>query len=789
MKKKIISVILALCITLTCFPLFVFAQSNAHTVLVSTSIVNGQLLTDKSSATEGETVVVTITPNEGYITRAGSVYYTYDNGGTITKALVNHTHGEKDGYQMQFVMPNYDVKVYAEFVSDETNAFSFDIIGSSVRSTDGSFESGTFNGIRFYSRCYFPKLSRATSTGKIKVRKSGVRSEIGEMGILYAKTSSFGTETEMSIDNVGNNGIRKVVSFSSEDPMNDNLFESTSTFVDSFAEITGSSSISLKDYTARAYIKFVDGDTYYSAEKTDFAENVAKRLNLCEIENNSPDTTLSVDNTTPVNSDFSGFGVVIYPWTVTCLNGTLQSAVAKAKAYTELDRMQAAGIHKVRIIISNIPTTYYDFDNKTAKSLKSDWYTDLWLEMLNALKERNIDVMLNFFWGDSIKTLSNGKLTSVLPTSVYGSLSLDEQITAYGQLAASFVDYFLDNGCSNVKSISFYSEPGNGWNGSNNAEAKSLSAQLNFDSVITTYGKCVASAKQQLNKLGRADDVDLVSGNISMLYDSSSGYDWWNITSWGGYSFLSAKNWFKTMLSKTDITNNSDSYTLHYYGKYNNVKVSNYNYNIAALNAIKNNALNNTGYSVNDIIMDEVSVRDISANPNNNKSTLSAFEATQLAQYAVAIMNTGYKGAYFWTFSDIGNDNMYGFMPNALSSTSLPYSRYYAMSLMCKYINKCNIIYAGTYSDGCISTFGTDTNGNKVLMVVNMNTTKKTICVNFDSPCGDITFNRHLYNPSVNPITEQANSIGIDKKLSNVSTFLTDTLPAGGIAIYTTANN
>ena len=151
-------------------------------------------------------------------------------------------------------------------------------------------------------------------------------------------------------------------------------------------------------------------------------------------------------------------------------------------------------------------------------------------------------------------------------------------------------------------------------------------------------------------------------------------------------------------------------------------------------------------------------------------------------------MNSGYKGAYLWSFSDFGGDNYFGFMPNALSSESLPYSRYYAMALITKYMNSCNRIYAGSYSNGCVSTFGKDSEGHQTLMVVNMNAENKTVTVNFNSSLSGATLKRHIYNPSFNPITEQANQIGVDKTFTGVSSSLTDTLPAGCVAIYTTAD-
>ena len=760
-------------------------------------VTNGTITLSNASAEEGDTVYVTMTPASGYVTKVGSPVFMYDDGGYVSKPLVNrandNTTADNNGYKMRFTMPAANVFVYAEFVEDSNDAANFDVVACSVRSGNDTFNAGTFTGIRFLSRLYFKVGSRNSTTGAITLRKDGVRTKISEIGILRATTSRLGTN-EMTCEGVGSNGIIKAVCYSSDDPLSANLFDTTKSYVDFVATVTSTSNISTTDYTVRSYVKYADGDILYSSERTDFADYTAQRLRLCTTAYSATGaTTLTVSNASAVNSSFAGIGAVIYPWTTTIRENNATVAAAKTRAYTELDRMQAAGIKNVRIIFSVLQPGHYDFTNKCAKiPAGGDWYTDIWVEMLNALKDRGIDVMINFGWGNSIQSLSGGSLTAVFPTgsTFQTSLTLQEQITAYGQMVAAYTDFFLDAGCSNVKSVTFFSEPGNGWKGNSNAEAKAQSAQLNFDNVITTYGQCVSSVKTQLNALGRGSDVSVVSGNISALYDPSSGYDWWNITSWGGYSFLSAKKWFRTMVGKSAISSNSNAYSYHYYGKFSNAKASNYSTNKSAIDNITSDSLATTSVNVNSIMMDEVSVKNGSTNAENNKSLASPFEATQLAEYLAILMNKGYKGAYAWTFSNLGSDNMFGFMPNALSGDTVPYKRFYAFSLITKYMNKCTKIYAGTQSNGCVTVYGTNASGTeKYLMVVNLNYQNKNVRVNFNNSLGGATLYRHLYDPSVGFASSRADVIGIDKTITGVTTSLTDILPAGAVAIYTSVNS
>jgi hypothetical protein len=74
-------------------------------------------------------------------------------------------------------------------------------------------------------------------------------------------------------------------------------------------------------------------------------------------------------------------------------------------------------------------------------------------------------------------------------------------------------------------------------------------------------------------------------------------------------------------------------------------------------------------------------------------------------------------------------------------------------------------------------------------MVVNLNYQNKAVKVDFNSSLGGATLYRHVYNPSVNTTSARADIIGFDKAFTGVTSSLTDTLPAGAVAIYTSVNS
>lgn len=79
-------------------------ELKAFTIAVSPNIEHGTVTTDKTSANMGETITVTVTPDEGY--QLKSLFYTEDAGSVTVE---RHIQGN------QFTMPAQDVILVAEF--------------------------------------------------------------------------------------------------------------------------------------------------------------------------------------------------------------------------------------------------------------------------------------------------------------------------------------------------------------------------------------------------------------------------------------------------------------------------------------------------------------------------------------------------------------------------------------------------------------------------------------------------------------------------------------------------
>ena len=83
-----------------------FVPAPTYAVSASTSVENGQVTVDKASAAAGETVTITVTPNDGYRLKSGTLKATYNNGTSDVELDITNN---------QFTMPAYPVSVTAQF--------------------------------------------------------------------------------------------------------------------------------------------------------------------------------------------------------------------------------------------------------------------------------------------------------------------------------------------------------------------------------------------------------------------------------------------------------------------------------------------------------------------------------------------------------------------------------------------------------------------------------------------------------------------------------------------------
>lgn len=103
--------------------------TTTYTVGINSTITGGTVTGDKTSAVEGETVTLTVTPDSGKKLMAGSLKYTTDGTG---HTVINGT---------SFAMPAADVTVTATFIASSSNPDAWDgsVDTSWYNTTDTSF--------------------------------------------------------------------------------------------------------------------------------------------------------------------------------------------------------------------------------------------------------------------------------------------------------------------------------------------------------------------------------------------------------------------------------------------------------------------------------------------------------------------------------------------------------------------------------------------------------------------------------------------------------------------------
>ena len=126
---------------------------------------------------------------------------------------------------------------------------------------------------------------------------------------------------------------------------------------------------------------------------------------------------------------------------------------------------------------------------------------------------------------------------------------------------------------------------------------------------------------------------------------------------------------------------------------------------------------------------------------------------------------------------------------DTLEDPKNPYPAWYAFSMLSKYLGggKGTKVYESRGQQRLRINAVQQKNGPWSFLVVNSNTVAKKFTIQLSRALGR-TLQRHLYDPAKVKPTEAAAIPGVDKTFENVSDTLTDTLPAGAVAIYVGAN-
>ena len=175
----------------------------------------------------------------------------------------------------------------------------------------------------------------------------------------------------------------------------------------------------------------------------------------------------------------------------------------------------------------------------------------------------------------------------------------------------------------------------------------------------------------------------------------------------------------------------------------------------------------------------------------------------EIVTAAIAMMNAGAQSSLLWTLFDqqwpnnhatthdafVDGDQRAGLMP-VLTRSLIPHKSYYAFALISRYIEgEGTKVYEGFGENNLHTTMSVSPDGDITLVVVNCKDEDDEFMISFEKTLGDVSLNRHLFNPATCLPDEKAEIIMADKIFKNISTSLADEIPAFGVAVYTTMND
>lgn len=188
-------------------------------------------------------------------------------------------------------------------------------------------------------------------------------------------------------------------------------------------------------------------------------------------------------------------------------------------------------------------------------------------------------------------------------------------------------------------------------------------------------------------------------------------------------------------------------------------------------------------------------------NMSFEKDHTTDYNGSNICIAAIALMNSGVSGSLIWTVFDqiwpdthISNDDSFvdgdhrcGTMP-VLTRSLVPYRSFYAFTLLSRYTGgEKSKVFEGIGKNNMHCTMNLLPDGNITLIVVNNKDTDEDFVMEFEKDLS-AEFNRHLYDPKTLVPNEKAEVIPADK-IFQISNKLSDTIPAYGMAVYTTVED
>ena len=155
--------------------------NKAYKVIVAEGITDGTVEADMTMATAGETVTVTVTPDEGHGLKPGTLSVTAESGDAVS---ATQDTGDKKKYT--FIMPESNVTVTAEFINAFTVTFFANGGTGSMESQLITPNVSTPLDVNTFTRTDYKFLGWATSAGGAKAYNDGGSITVTGDTSLYA---------------------------------------------------------------------------------------------------------------------------------------------------------------------------------------------------------------------------------------------------------------------------------------------------------------------------------------------------------------------------------------------------------------------------------------------------------------------------------------------------------------------------------------------------------------------------------------------------------------------------
>ncbi len=456
-------------------------------------------------------------------------------------------------------------------------------------------------------------------------------------------------------------------------------------------------------------------------------------------------TSLNVNFGSVIQNNFLGLGAVYHGFSY--MPESNAKGMTDALRTIEFDRVSRAKL--------NISRTWYG----------SDWAMPTWggaydwnstkmtafYQWLQAMKDRNVQVALNLGWWFTESTCSSRKPTSCTP-------QVPTDVNVYTKWASDSLHQLINvKGFNNIKYAVLFTEPST-YCGCGNVPNGFTQKNYYWHVVQQLHNRLVSDGRRSLVKLVGPNNTDIEnSAGIAAVQESV-----------------------------TNINAYLDIYSFHTYS------MAGYDgWSTAVNNGL--NAMSSTGKP---FWFDEYGKQD-QAYRN------TADYGTYLAEINAAVLNAGGQTSLIWLYQDqyyvapLDNEtnsdsftnglHEWGTMPWLPTSTAVRPS-WQSFAMMSRFLGGAGtkIVNTSKSINGVRISAVQLPDGNVSVMVINSNGAPADINLSFASALGK-TLWRHLYDPSNAPQLDTI--IGASKEFPAVSTSLTDTLPARGVAIYTSIDD